>query len=225
MDKLQLGAKTRDKKANVTKLRRDGFIPAVIYGFKVENQSLAVSRTEFEKVLRKAGESTIIDLAVEGGASHPVLIHDVQYHPVHSQAEHVDFYAVNMSEKLTASVVLEFTGESSAVKAQGGTLVKVLSEIEVECLPSDLPHNIIVDISPLVNFEHSILVKDLKVPERVTVITDAEETVVKVQPPRDVEAELAAPVVEDVSAVEGAAEDKPVAGTEAADAKSGSDKK
>lgn len=210
MDKIQLKAMARDIKATTPKkIRKQGLIPAVLYGHKVENQNISVNFGEFEKAFKKAGESTIIDLITEDGKTHPVLIHDVQAHYLQSTPEHVDFYEVSMTEKLTASVALEFVGESNAVKAMGGVLVKVLNEVEVECLPADLPHNIEVDVTVLKTLQDEIFVKDLKVPAKVTVITLGDELIIKVQPPRDVEAELAEPVVEDVSKVEGAAEDKP----------------
>jgi large subunit ribosomal protein L25 len=133
----------------------------------------------------------------------------VQKHYLKSNPIHVDFYEVKMTEKLTATVQLEFIGESNAVKALGGTLVKNLTEVEVECLPADLPHQIDVDITTLNTFEDTILVKDLNVSDKVEIKVEADEMVAKVQPPRDVEAELAEPIVEDISAVEGAAEDKP----------------
>ncbi len=210
MDKIQLKAEARDIKTQTPKkIRKMGLIPAVLYGHKVENQNLSVNFGEFERVFKKAGESTIIDLQTADGKTHPVLIHDVQAHYLQSTPEHVDFYEVSMTEKLTAGVALEFTGESAAVKTLGGVLVKVLNEVEVECLPADLPHNIIIDIAGLKTLQDEIFVKDLKVPAKVTVLTPGDELVIKVQPPRDVEAELAQPVVEDVSAVEGAAETKP----------------
>jgi len=215
MDKLKLNAKVRDVKTNPDKFRKAGQLPAVLYGHKVKNVALNVDAREFEKVLRKAGESTIIELVTEDGKTHPVLIHDLQRHYLTSAPAHVDFYEVSMTEKLKAKVVLEFTGESPAVKTMGGVLVKVLNEIEVECLPSDLPHSISVSLENLKELTDSIHVKDLQVPAKVKILAPNEEMVAKVQPPRDVEAELAVPVVEDVSKVEGAAEDQPVAEGEA----------
>ncbi len=210
MEKIELKSQPRDIKTTKPKtLRKQGFIPAVLYGHNVANMPLMVNFNEFERVLKKAGESTIVNLITQDGKTHPVLIHDVQMHYLKSTPEHIDFYEVNMSEKLTAAVALEFTGESAAVKNLGGVLVKILNEIEVECLPADLPHNIEIDLSALKTFDDEISVKDLKVSDKVTVLTNADELVAKIQPPRDVEAELAAPVVEDVSAVEGAAEEKP----------------
>ncbi len=212
MDKLQLKAQARDLKTTTPKsLRKQGLLPAVLYGHKIQNAALSVDLREFEKVLKKAGESTIVDLMTSDGKIHPVLIHEIQYHYLTSQPIHVDFYQVSMTEKLKAKVALEFVGESSAVKTLGGVLVKILSEIEVECLPADLPHNIPVSLEGLKTMENTIHVKDLVVSPKVKVLTNPDEMVVKVQPPRDVEAELAAPVVEDISKVEGAAEVKPEA--------------
>ncbi|HVY67824.1 MAG TPA: 50S ribosomal protein L25 [Patescibacteria group bacterium] len=211
MDKQQLKAETRDLKANVKQLRKDGKLPAELYGHKVPNQHLTINAREFEKLLKKAGESTVVELVTADGKTHPVLIHDVQNHYLTSQAEHVDFYQISLTEKLKAMVPLEFTGESKAVKALGGVLVKVLNEIEVECLPADLPHNLTVSLESLQNLTDTIHVKDLAVPAKVKILAPAEELIIKVQPPRDVEAELATPVVEDVTKVEGAAEEKPAA--------------
>lgn len=217
MDKLQLKASLRDlKKTRPAKLRKAGQLPAVLYGHKVENVALSVNEREFEKLLRKAGESTIVEIITDDGKIHPVLIYDIQKHFLTSVPTHVDFYEVSMTEKLKAKVALEFTGEAPAVKQLGGVLVKVLSEIEVECLPVDLPHSITVSLNSLANIQDAIHVKDLAVPDKVKILAPADDLVAKIQPPRDVEAELAAPVVEDISKVEGAAEVKATAEGEAA---------
>ncbi len=211
MDKLTLSAKPRDiKSVKINKARKEGLIPAVLYGNKLSNANLFLNKGEFEKIFKKAGESTIINLVTEADKkTHNVLIQEVQHNYLTHDIQHVDFYEVSMTEKLRAKVALEFVGESTAVKNLGGVLVRILNEIEVECLPVDLPHNIEVNISALATLTDSIHIKDLKVPEKVKILSSADEIVVKVQPPRDVEAELSAPVVEDVSKVEGAAEEKP----------------
>lgn len=213
MEKPQLQAQLRNPESGTpNSVRATGHIPAVLYGHNIENVHLSVTLGEFEKLFRKAGESTIIEIKTDDGRSRNVLIQDVQRHYLTGQPIHVDFLEVSMTEKLTATVPLEFVGESVAVKNLGGTLVKVLDEVEVECLPGDLPHNIEVDISGMTSFDSAILVKDLKVASGVEIKADPEETVANIQPPRDVEAELAEPVVEDISQVEGAAEDKPETG-------------
>lgn len=208
MEKIQIESQARDlETAVVKKMRQDGMIPAELYGHNVPNVHLSINQNTFEKVLRKAGESTIIELKAPDGQVHNVLIQEVQKHYLTSKPIHVDFYEVKMTEKLTATVELQFIGESKAVRELGGTLVKVINEVEVECLPADLPSHIEVDISKLQSFEDSILIKDLPVGDKVAINADIEEVVAKVQPPRDVEAELAEPVGDiDVSKVEGVAE-------------------
>ena len=210
MDKVQLNASVKTEKNN-DKIRKQGLVPAVLYGHNVENASLTVKKAEFDKAFKKAGESSIIDLVTGDGKPHPVLIYDVQLHYLTSEPIHVDFYQVSMTEKLKAKVALEYTGESPAVKTMGGVLVKILSDIEVQCLPVDLPHNISVDISTLVDFSKTIHVRDLKVSDKVQIMTPGEEVVAKVQPPRDIEAEIAAVPVDEKAAVDAAiaASEKP----------------
>lgn len=212
MENLILKAVSRDLKVPAGKLRTEGWLPAELYGKGKENLHVQVNAIEFEKLFRKAGESTIITLDIEGVGQKTVLVQDVQVNYLRSIADHIDFYEVNMSEKLTATVQLEFVGEPLAVKALGGTLVKVISEVEVECLPKDLPHSIEVNIESLKTFDDQIALQDIKLPSGVSLTAeDLEELVVKVQPPRDVDAELAEPVEEDISKVAGAAEEKPAA--------------
>ncbi len=218
MDKLQISAKIRDEKIKAKELRKTGQIPAVLYGHKISNQNLSLNAVEFEKVFKKAGESTIVDLVVEGGTTHPVLIQDVQLHNLKNTPIHADFYQVNMSDKLKATVALEYTGEALAVKALGGVLFKQLNEVQVECLPGDLPHNILVDISSLKTFEDAIYVKNLKVSDKVKILASAEEVVAKVHPPRDMEKELSQ------TADESAAVQATVAATDAEKAKAAAEK-
>lgn len=201
MEKLQLQATKRELTDSPAKVRKTGNVPAELYGHNTANIHLNILENEFERVFRKAGESTIIELLTEDGQKHSVLIHDVQRHYLTGATLHVDFYQVNLTEKLKADVALEFIGESKAVKEQGGTLVKVLDTIEIECLPTDLPHNLPVDISALKTFEDVITVSQVVLPSGVVLVTPGDELVIKVQPPREVEAELSAPVVEDVAAV------------------------
>ena len=193
--------KARDTNVRTAKaLYRQGLIPANLYGHNVQNIHLSLDQIEFEKALRKAGESTIIELQLPDGGSRNVLVKDVERHYLTTQPIHVDFYEVKMSEKLTATIPIEFSGESHAVKALGGTLVTVLTEVEVECLPGDLPPHFDVDISGLNTFDDQILVKDLIVSDKVEIKADPDEVVATVQPPRDMEAELA-PEVDEAAAV------------------------
>ncbi|MEK7103749.1 MAG: 50S ribosomal protein L25 [Patescibacteria group bacterium] len=185
-------------------LRAQKLVPAVLYGHKVENKLLSVPVVAFDKTYEKAGESALVDLAIDGGAPVKVLIHDVSRNPVKGFVEHVDFYQVNMKEKLETEIPLVFVGESKAVKELGGTLVKSIEELEVRCLPSDLVHEITVDISSLATFDDVIKVKDIVLPAGMEALDDGEEVLISVAEPAS-EEELAAldeKPVEDVSAVE-----------------------
>lgn len=218
MQKIQVNAKPRDLKELRKSLSKLGLIPAVLYGHNVKNENLSVNAVEFEKALKSAGESTIIDLVVDG-KNHPVLIQDVQLDNLSYRPMHADFYQVSMTEKLKANVVIEFIGEAPAVKTLGGVLFKQTTEIQVECLPADLPHNIVVDISGLKTFTDVIHIKDLVFSDKVKVLSPADETVVKVQPPRDIEKELAPAVTDEKAAVEAV-----VAATDAEKAKAAAEK-
>jgi large subunit ribosomal protein L25 len=198
------------------KLRKAGKLPAVLYGYNVKPQNLEINEREFFKVLKQAGENTILSLNVDGKTV-PVLIHEVQNHYLRDNPIHVDFYAVNMTEKIKVNIPVHFTGEAPAVKALGGTLVKNLSEIEVECLPADLPHAIEIDIAALKTFEDAIRVADITVGDKVEVLTNPDEVIVTTEAPRS-EEEMKAleekPVEADVTKVEGVV--KPADSAEAA---------
>lgn len=180
----ELKAKSRTELGRkVGALRRAGFLPAVIYGEGVPSQSIAVLYKDFEKVYKEAGESTLVKLDVDGKA-YNVLIHDIAHHPLKGTSLHADFYAVRMDKEIRAKVLVEFIGESPAVKSEGGILVKVLKEIEVEALPQNLPHELKADLSKLDILQSRLLVKDIPLPEGVKVHVDPEEVVALVEPPR-----------------------------------------
>ncbi|MEO8065801.1 MAG: 50S ribosomal protein L25 [Candidatus Doudnabacteria bacterium] len=196
-------------------LRNAGKLPGVLYGHDVKTQEIEMSDKDFQKAFKQAGESTLINLLIEG-KTHPVLVQEAQRHYLNDQVIHVDFYAVNMKEKLKVRVPIHFLGEAPAVKALGGTLVKNLSEIEVECLPGDIPQHFEIDISALNTFEDVIRVANLSAGDKVTVLDPKDEVIVTVAPPRTEEEmkSLQEAVVEDVTKVEGVI--KPEAAAEGA---------
>ncbi len=202
---LQLQAAPRETgKRQRSKLRTDDLIPAVVYGHGIANQNVAVPRATFEKVYQQAGESTLVDLVVDKAKGVAVLIQDVDRHPTSGLPLHVDFYQVRMDEKITNDVPLVFTGESKAMKELGGILVKNANTLKVKCLPKDLPSEITVDISALVDFEARIAVTDIAIPAGVEVLAKPDEIVAIVEPPRS-EEELKAldeKVEENVESVE-----------------------
>ncbi len=199
MEKIKIKAQKRDilgKK--VAGLRREGLIPVVLYGKGKDNMSLTVNKKEFDRAYRLSGGSTIVQIEIPDEKTKNVLIKEVDKNPVNDNIIHADLYQIKMSEKITAQVPLNFVGDSVAVIDLSGSLITNKSEVEVECLPADLPHEIEVDISVLEDFESVIHLKDIKVPEGVEIKDDLEETVANVEPPRSEEemAELEEPVEE-----------------------------
>jgi len=181
---LELKAQVRNTVGKKLKtLREKGFIPAVVYGPGHRPVSIQVGYHEFEKVFKEAGESTLIKLIVEDQVKN-VLIHDISRDPLDDEFIHVDFYQVRMDKALTAEVQLIFEGEAPAVKSLDGILIKNITEVEVEALPKDLPHEIKVDISSLDSFDKHIRIKDLQLPSGVKILAEAGEVVVLVKPPR-----------------------------------------
>lgn len=197
---LTLEAKKRDTLGKKVKaIRDDGGLPAVMYGPKEATTPITIPAKEFGVVWKEAGETTVVSLKMEGGDK-DVMIHEVSVDPVKGTPLHVDFYAIEKGKKIEVSVPLEFVGTPPAVKELGGTLVKVLHELEVEALPTNIPHELTVDVSGLVDFESHIAVKDISLPEGVEAKVDPEETVALVAEPKEEEEEEEAPV--DFSQVE-----------------------
>ena len=188
---LKIQAKLRQASGKQNKkLRKAGILPAVVYGRNKETLSLEILNKDFQKVYQKAGESTIVDLAIDGKGEKKVLIHEVAKHYMKDEPIHVDFYEVDLTRKIHAKVPVHLVGIASAVKESGGVLIKNLTEIEVEALPMDLPHSVEVSIEPLKNFDDLVRVGDIKVSDKVKILGRLEDVVVSVQAPRT-EAELA----------------------------------
>ena len=207
---LSLTAKVRKEVGKkVKELRERGVLPAILYGPKIKNQTLEVDLKEFEKVYKKAGESTLISLETSPEKEkYLVLIQEVARDPLTNRPIHVDFYQPSLKEEIEAKVLLIFEGISPAVKDLGGTLFKNIQEVEVKALPQDLPKEIKVNIESLKTFEDYILIKDLKVKEGVKILKEPEEIVAQVTPPEKVEEELEKPIEEKVEEVERVEEKK-----------------
>ncbi|MDZ4209597.1 MAG: 50S ribosomal protein L25, partial [Candidatus Curtissbacteria bacterium] len=149
-------------------------LPAHVYGHKIETIHIQVKAADFKKVFGQAGETGIVELQIDS-AKHPVLIRNVQIHPVTDELLHVDFYQVNLSEKVKVNVPLEITGEAPAEQKKVGLLLTPVSEIEIEALPTDLPESIEVNVSKLENIGDEIRVKDLSIDKsKVEVLVDEE---------------------------------------------------
>lgn len=228
MTKINLKSKAREEVGkNLNSLRKKGMIPAVVYGRKEKPQTLWVNYLDFKRVFEKAGESTIIELEIEGKGKVNALIHDLQVDPLSDNFTHIDFFQIRMNEKIETAIPLEFIGESAAVKELGGILVKSLDEINISCLPADLPSEIKVDISKIKNFEDHIKIKDLEISDKVKILDEEETVVALVSPPRTEEelASLEEKVEEDVSKVEGVIKETPAEGDESGEKKKSTEAK
>jgi ribosomal protein L25, Ctc-form len=181
----------------VKELLMQDVMPAVVYGPKKEATPITLSLHEFKRILREGGESSVIDITGLGSTIQ-VLIQEVDRDPVTSQPRHADLYAIEKGAKVEVAVPISFIGEAPAVK-EGGSLVKIMHEFEVEADPSKLPHEIEIDVSVLAAIGDQIRVKDVKLPAGVTAMADGDEVVVLAQAVAEEEEESVAP---DMDAIE-----------------------
>lgn len=194
-----LRAEKRDVKTRADAVRKGGKLPAVFYGRKASSTPIAVPKMDFLKVWQRAGESTVVTLKTEDGDL-PVLIQDVAFDPVRGEPIHADFYVIEADRPVEVNVPLVFEGMAPAVKDLGGTLVKVLRELEIRGLPKDLPHEVAVNVSSLITLESQITARDIPLPRGITLITGAEEIVAAVAVAK--EEEVAPPAEFDASQIE-----------------------
>lgn len=207
-----LAASVRELKGKkVRKLRAQGVVPAVLYGYQVVPASLQLSEKEFEATYKRVGKTTLVDLAVAEKRPVKVFVHDIQRHPVTRAVEHVDFLAVNLNRATEADVPVILIGESPAEHNGVGVLLRGAETLRVSALPANIPHQIEVSIEGLTELDQSITVADLTVDGDYSIVTYPEEMVVKVaaqQLEREVEvveeAEEAAEGEEEAAETEGA---------------------
>ena len=181
---LSASARTDTGKGVARSLRRSGQVPAVIYGHARQVQPLAIDAKDLDRLLGSiAAESTVIELAVDGGRATKTLIREIQRHPFKRQILHVDFQELVAGEKVTVSIPLVLVGVPDAVRLEGGVMDQVMRELEIEVDPSNIPNHIDVDVSNL-QLGHSLHVSDVQLPTGVTVIDDPETTICVVSVPR-----------------------------------------
>ncbi len=188
----------------VKQLRKSGILPANIYGRNIESQAVQLPLKEFTNIFKIVHETGLVDLELDG-KTHPVLIHNVQVHPMTYEPIHADFFQVNMKEKVKTSIPIVVVGEPKAVTDKIGVLLQTLSEIEIEALPADLPENVEVNVENLAQVDDSITLEQIKIPAEVTLLTDATQTVVRIGELVSQEAEELA--AEEEAAAEAAAEE------------------
>lgn len=178
---MTISASKRDSKSNIQTLLKDGFLPAVVFGKETASISLSMKKADFAKVFKEAGESTLIDLMIEGETeARPVLVSEMQLDPLSGRTIHISFHQVQLREKVTVKVPVVITGESSVVKNGQGVLLTLINEIEVEAFPRDLPKEFTLDISGLIEVGMGIHIRDLKIADTATIKNAPDELVVKI---------------------------------------------
>jgi large subunit ribosomal protein L25 len=204
MEQIELSAAPRQVLGKQVKaLRRAGLVPANLYGRSIEPLALQVDAKPLSRVLSRAGTSRLITLSVEGRKEPQVaLIRDIQREPITGSLYHVDFFVVSMTERIKVEVNIVAVGESPAVQRGEGVLVQALNSVQIECLPGDLVDVLRVDVSNLDKIDAQLTVKDLLVSDRVKILADPDETVVRVTPIREEKVEEVVPAAEVAPEVE-----------------------
>jgi large subunit ribosomal protein L25 len=181
MERIELEASKREVNGKKVRfLSREGKTPTNMYGHGLDSVALQIDTKKLKQTLARAGQTDLISLKVEGEAAPiMVLVREIQKDYLKNELLHVDFYQVNMKEKIKADIPLVFFGEAPALKKKNVSLLHIMDTIQIEALPDHLPHNLRVDISSLVDTETSIFVKDIKTGEGVAVLTDPEQLVIK----------------------------------------------
>ncbi|MFZ2038421.1 MAG: 50S ribosomal protein L25 [Minisyncoccia bacterium] len=196
---IKIDVTKRDLKTSPDFLRSNNNVPAIFYGKKQSATPITVSKSQFKKVWREAGETSIVTLEGDG-VDIQALIYEVKLDPVTDQPIHVDFYAFDKDQVLEIKVPVEFIGIAPAVRDLGGVLIKVMHEIEIAALPKDLPHGLTVDIATLTTMDSVIKAKDVILPAGVTLKSNPEDAVASITKIEEEVIEVAAPV--DLSAIE-----------------------
>ena len=202
--RLQLKASPRTPLGKRSRrMLREGKLPAIVYGHNTEATPITLDRLEFQKVFVKSGRTHLVDLVLDGDRTEKVLIREIQVHPRRQGPIHVDFYQVNLQEKIEVEVPVHLTGESAAVKRGDADVLHAMHSVSVECLPSDIPGSFEVDITPLEDIDMELRVSDLAVPKDVTILEEPEELVVKIVHKRELKVEEEIPAAEAAVPAEG----------------------
>ena len=181
----QIAVEPREATGKQTRrLRAAGIVPAVVFGKKAGSVAVQLDAKVLDTLYRAAGRTSLVALTIDGGAPTSVVIKSIQRNPLTGRILHVDFFAPDLTHEMTADIPISFSGTAPGVEASGGYLLTSLDHLKVRALPSDFPHEINVDVSSLVDLDTAILVRDLAVDGKVTVLNEPDELVAKVMPPR-----------------------------------------
>lgn len=204
MADLQITVDARSVTGKHTRrLRSAGIVPGVLFGKTAGSVAVQLDAKALDALYREAGRTSIVQISVAGGRPTSAVIKSLQRHPLSGKALHVDFFAPDLTHEMTVEVPITFSGVPPAIEATGGFLDTAINTLRVKALPSDLPHELQVDLTPLVDLDSAIHVSDIVVADNVTVLSDPDDIVARVLPPR-VEEEPEPVVVEGEEGVEGA---------------------
>lgn len=198
----ELSVQTRDILGKQThKLRKQGLVPAIVYGHRIEPVPVVAELKELERVYMRAGTNSLVDLTIgDGGQAQKVFIHNVQRDPISQHLQHVDFVVVNLREEVTTTVPLVLVGEAPGADGRTAILVHPIDHLQVRALPTEIPPLVEVDVSGLEEIDQAIYVSDLTVPSNIHVLNPPEELVVKLSALRvTVEEEEAAEAAEEAA--------------------------
>jgi large subunit ribosomal protein L25 len=210
---LEIAVAARDVYGKQNKrLRSTGVVPGVLFGKKTGSIPVQIDAKALELLYHQAGRTSVVNVSVDGGHPTSAIIKGIQRNPLTGRALHVDLFAVDLTQEMQADIPLVWIGTSTAVEMEGAILFTALDHLKVRGLPGDLPHEIEVDLAPLIDLDATIHVRDLAVDSKVTVINDPDDLVAKVTPPR--EEEVIEPVVVEGEGVEGEGEGEGEAGAE-----------
>jgi large subunit ribosomal protein L25 len=202
---LEIAVAARDVYGKQNKrLRTTGVVPGVLFGKSTGSIPVQIDAKALELLYHRAGRTSVVNVSVDGGRPTSAIIKGIQRNPLTGKALHVDLFAVDLTQEMQADIPLAFVGTSPAVEMEGAILFNSLDHLKVRGLPGDLPHEIEVDLSLLVDLEATIHVRDLTVDAKVTVVNDPDDLVAKVTPPR-AEEEIAPVAAEAVEGAEGEA--------------------
>lgn len=173
----------------VGRLRREGQVPGIVYGTGIDPIPVQADSTEFSSLYREVGTTTLLQLVVGNDRPRPAFIREIQRDTISLEILHVDFQVVDLARPITVAIPVVLIGEAPVQEADRGVVSQALEEVEVHCLPTDIPHHITVDLTVLEHPDQSIHVRDLSVPEAVQILTDPDTMVVYVATMRPVEEE------------------------------------
>jgi len=205
----KISCQKRDIKTRgyLNELKRNGIVPGTVYGKGVDNQAVSISQKQLTRTFQAHGSRGLFSLEIDGGSGLMVIVREIQRHPITGQITHVDFWKVRLDEKINSTVGVSLVGEEEIIK-KGGILQAGAKEIEVSCLPQDIPETLVYDIAAL-EIGDKVTVADLQVPAEVEILTDLETLVATVLAPaisaeaEEAEGEGEAAEAEETEATEG----------------------